>query len=910
MRWFTCLSNSWHKASSARTRRRSSERCRRGRLSLEFLESRFSPSATSATGTLAADPNSLQSSGSLVGLYADLSTTPLTEYLVRDDPQTGFISAVAPIPGIIGISLGVVDSLHHRYFFGTAEALGERLVVVDTQSGRPVASPLLSHPVFGVQYDSAANRLVGLENVGTGLNPSLELVTVDPLTGLTSLVGSVPDALALVSSALDVTHHRYFAEVVTRTDLLMLAVDTQSAQLLNSFHLPADLSELQYDSSNDTLLGLARDLSGLGPLNHLTTMDPLTGGIAQLAPPVPFSGWYNDNVTLDAAAHRLFVVGQDAAGPHSSPYLFTLDTRSGQVLAQVPQVSLVAGLRFETGSAPDFVMRAATMQTAHRLTYTYEIAGASVSQPFTIGVYRSADAAFDPDVDVRVASASLSGTDGALGMHEKYLDLPEGLPPDPAHPFVLVVANSDGSIQEGGAGSDNNVASFRKYTIGLVTHGFDLLGNFPSWVSQMSQSLVDKAGYDYSLAFNWADASNDPVSGRTIQAGRDVANQLIQIVETYFAGPAFSNDVVDVHFIGHSRGAVVISQALNVIDEMGEAGTLPGQMRAGYFKMTMLDPHPAHNRHADGTLTTWASVSPMLLGWLSNLAYQRFQYTALDPEVTVPGNVSAAEVFAQHTPWQQNTNPVERVLNLWGEVPVPGAVLQDVTRLGVGHQEVVDWYQDHVIPSLASAGLLSGKADSASLAPVSGDIGRPDQAMGVPGTPTSDLDMLYPGFVDQLGLARALVQELAAAKAAYERGNRMATIGILQAFVHHVEAQRGQHITPAGADFLTGTARMVVADLVSGTSGAGTASDGESLAVDFQGRGGLLALRLVDSRNVPPLAGALDHQEFTSGRVSADVQMTLPTRALKRSSRLSAIGWTRQAAPFYSFEPWDGILNG
>jgi hypothetical protein len=64
-----------------------------------------------------------------------------------------------------------------------------------------------------------------------------------------------------------------------------------------------------------------------------------------------------------------------------------------------------------------------------------------------------------------------------------------------------------------------------------------------------------------------------------------------------------SKDVVDVQFIGHSRGGVVISEALQDLNNSNAndpgdnfaPGTLPHWLSAGYPMMTMLDPHPANN---------------------------------------------------------------------------------------------------------------------------------------------------------------------------------------------------------------------------------------------------------------------------------------------------------------------------
>src|SRR5215204_1661535 len=169
--------------------------------------------------------------------------------------------------------------------------------------------------------------------------------------------------------------------------------------------------------------------------------------------------------------------------------------------------------------------------------------------PFTVGVYRSADAAFDPS-DLPVASA-LVAAPSAPGGSPSTVHLAGEMPIDPGRPHVLVVADPADDLVEADPG--NNTGSFRKLTLGVVTHGLQPDGTFPAWPTAMAAALEAK-GYAETIAFDWAAASRLPVPGLATLFGARLAAQVRLTADALGTLPT---DVVDVHLIGHSRGAVV-----------------------------------------------------------------------------------------------------------------------------------------------------------------------------------------------------------------------------------------------------------------------------------------------------------------------------------------------------------------
>jgi hypothetical protein len=173
-----------------------------------------------------------------------------------------------------------------------------------------------------------------------------------------------------------------------------------------------------------------------------------------------------------------------------------------------------------------------------------------------------------------------------------------------------------------------------------------------------------------------------------VAAGNLLAQEVLAAAQRL---PLDPNDVVDVHFIGHSRGAVVISQAIATLPSLA-AGFEP--LQAGYLKMTMLDPHPARN-----ATPGFYDAKNSHAGRLAVERYLEFQAKAVDPDVVVPGSVAEAEDYYQNT-LVRDLSGKESILNLWGEYEIASPVpisLHNLTGPNVGHYEVITYYLDNVV---------------------------------------------------------------------------------------------------------------------------------------------------------------------------------------------------------------------
>jgi hypothetical protein len=328
-----------------------------------------------------------------------------------------------------------------------------------------------------------------------------------------------------------------------------------------------------------------------------------------------------------------------------------------------------------------------------------------------LGIFRSADPVLD-DSDVKIGSAGLTASQLTPGT---YANVPivlgvrgqpfDPLTPDPAHPYIFVTATlADGQTS----------AFFRKYVIGLVSHGFEPPtgdNQTPAWVTAMAGSLQAE-GYDVAIPFNWMATAGLPEPNQATNAGARAAQQVIQAIQNTVPADA----VADIHLIGHSRGSVVITTAMQTIQD--SLSSIP-QAAGGYWRMSYLDPHPSH---AANVVPFSAADSD--LGSTALALANAFQDAAQDPfPLTIPSMVANAQIYYENSPAATlQFLSEESVLNPWGTFP-PGIApatgagtsvdVLDLTTPGMSHSAVYQWFQQNVIPTFATASpFVTGPVDA------------------------------------------------------------------------------------------------------------------------------------------------------------------------------------------------------
>jgi hypothetical protein len=390
-----------------------------------------------------------------------------------------------------------------------------------------------------------------------------------------------------------------------------------------------------------------------------------------------------------AHSPRTTAAGKDRLRRSFRPTLQTLEDRT------VPSASL-----------PDIDLHSATTRDSHGVTFQYSLDRRVPS--FQVTVYRSEDEVASADEALRTFTVTSKTRDELgrkatrRGPHQ--LTVAVDLPQDPDRPYVLVVADPSGGLAE--ASEDNNVASFQKFLVGVVTHGFSLEPGVPAYATNLAAALEAEQGYDDAFAFDWSDLSKIPAPGLSTLAARRLALEINAAAAALDRDPG---DVVDLHVIGHSRGTTVNSLAVRFV----AASPL---LHGGWVRETMLDPHPSRNllplpvalaelAGNDGfSEGAFFAYRPGPLGQVPMSVILAFQAGANDPVPVFSAGVDQAEIFYQNTPGVKepfDPTDMDTFANAWGYRPemipnLSGADVEAVNLTGMFHFDVPVWYRDHL----------------------------------------------------------------------------------------------------------------------------------------------------------------------------------------------------------------------
>lgn len=271
-----------------------------------------------------------QGTGSLVGV--DETGTSSGNQVIRIDPTTGARTVVAMVPnGQSSLLNGIatIDTAGRRYFLITVEGGIRRLLAVNVQTGAILANPVLGYNAAFIQYDPTTDRLIGEQESGTSSGNLI--VSIDPVTGSPTTVAAVPNGQAALLNgiaAIDVAGRRYFMITVGAGGQRLLVVDIQTGAILANPVLGYNGAFLQYDSVNNTLVGIEESGSSSG--NRVIRIDP-TSGVRTVIGTVPDgqSVLLNGLSAIDVAGQRYFVVTL-LSGIHC---LLAVSLQTGTVIA-------------------------------------------------------------------------------------------------------------------------------------------------------------------------------------------------------------------------------------------------------------------------------------------------------------------------------------------------------------------------------------------------------------------------------------------------------------------------------------------------------------------------------------------------------------------------------------------------
>jgi hypothetical protein len=375
----------------------------------------------------------------------------------------------------------------------------------------------------------------------------------------------------------------------------------------------------------------------------------------------------------------------------------------------------------------------ATTLDAKSVSVDYEIKG---TQPYIVNfdIYRSHNQSID-NLDsiktdgnlIKLGSTPITGEQLALKEHDN-VDLLLGLDliPDTRMPYIIVVATLNNQKQQ---------IYFKKWMLGAVSHGFDpsvhispdliaRLYSVPQWETNMTKKLTDTVfgdGYDDVIAFDWMRTCATSKPYCAVNAGADLALEIWQKVKEIKKIKSHAGDVVDIQLIGHSRGAVVVAEALVMLSDKLKMKTDYAAFGGSYIELTLLDPHPANNTFeavwcstdfrkihddsknkdvavdCDGKETSLSTEEVQLKAYF--YVYD-FQDKTRDQQIQIPGGVNKIEIWFQHTPAYKFCNndtfkPFESKLNLWG-MASPKSVIWSDESVKIDYNDLTNYNIDGI----------------------------------------------------------------------------------------------------------------------------------------------------------------------------------------------------------------------
>ncbi len=402
----------------------------------------------------------------------------------------------------------------------------------------------------------------------------------------------------------------------------------------------------------------------------------------------------------------------------------------------------------------------ATTPDAQNISVDYFVNPSGAKQPIRFVVYR----ANKPDLDDASVQATEIGAEEistpqflTVGAHkheshtEVKLKMTDPLIPDTAHPYIIVKAICNGV---------ESTTYFRKWMLGVISHGYEIraapwdkvgLGiaqdfTIPQWESQMANSLKIFDRYDDVIPFDWMHTCAIPESGYVDKESERLESLVSQWISEH---QQHTGDVVDLHLIGHGRGAVIVSKVLTQMSK--RSMEQPSHFGGSYIQVTLLDPHPSNNelevQSSDlGVMPdldlddisemigkifelkdkkiladTWPTIYHMLkftyehVPEMSQVGTDKFHSNVKDSPVAIPPGVKKLDVWWQHTKaktLKSNFQTTDWILNPWGMVSsnslqYPSDVnfqVEDLTQAklagveaAISHDSVPLYYQQQIV---------------------------------------------------------------------------------------------------------------------------------------------------------------------------------------------------------------------
>jgi len=333
-----------------------------------------------------------------------------------------------------------------------------------------------------------------------------------------------------------------------------------------------------------------------------------------------------------------------------------------------------------------FDLTKATTKDSKSVSVTFDASGADEGKEVEFSVYRSASSS------KTLTSGPPIGTQRVRirpGSNQK-LEILKGtrIPFDKERPYIVVTTT---------VGKEQDTAYFRKWKLGVVVHGYTLPqiiegGKYYEQSKKACEDLKTYKSYDEAIAFEWQKESRDEDPAMLDRTADRLAGEV-----TLKAASLISNhvdDVVDIHWIGHSRGTLVICSAMSKINSNQDLKTFFG---TGEHYLTLVDIHPAHPNS-----NTLRSRVDNPIGRTFDGYAKDFGEKVRDDDPTIErfDGLRSITIYYQKSDVSELTDPDETIINLWGlggddssRVNNKSGLAIDWKKLtgSVGHSTIWNW---------------------------------------------------------------------------------------------------------------------------------------------------------------------------------------------------------------------------
>lgn len=206
---------------------------------------------------------------------------------VQLDAATGVKTNMNIIPGVTGFISGGAHTFNshlNRYYFVGQVGAVRQFFTIDATNGNTLNNPQMNDVVVGIKYNCADSTLYGLRVNGS----VYDVVTVNPVTAATTLVGNVPFVTAYTGSSfsIDYVNGLYSFIALEISGYKLKSVDLSTGLVIHDNVFPGNIVGHVYSCTDSSVFALWEDNSvyKMERINLATGVHNTVGTLTNVTP--------------------------------------------------------------------------------------------------------------------------------------------------------------------------------------------------------------------------------------------------------------------------------------------------------------------------------------------------------------------------------------------------------------------------------------------------------------------------------------------------------------------------------------------------------------------------------------------------------------------------------------------------